>query len=226
MTIKNQVKFGLAVAGSLAVTALVSYSSPALAQDDQSRPLESGTVVTALPADFAWQPDAGAITAAGPMAGGVDADAAMMGGGCGLKGELALTDDQYEKMYNLRNDFLDRVGPKMVEAHALERHLRDVLTSPTIDTKKAGDIKSKLAAAKSDLAEAKADMEIQMAQILTADQRKHVRLAMAKCPMIGGWGHRPMMHHPHGGWGGRGHHGHDGHEHGPNHGPEHGPEAK
>jgi Spy/CpxP family protein refolding chaperone len=142
----------------------------------------------------------------------------MMGGGCGLKGELALTDDQYEKMYNLRNDFLDRVGPKMVEAHALERHLRDVLTSSNIDTKKAGDIKSKLAATKSDLAEAKADMEIQMAQILTADQRKHLRLAMAKCPMMGGWGHRPM-HHPHGGWGGRSHHGHD-------HGPEHGPDAK
>lgn len=222
MTMKNHVNFGSVVAGSLALFALVSIASPALAQDDQSRQLESGTLVTALPADFAWPSDAGAITAVGPLGAGADADAAMLGGGCGLKGELALTDDQYEKMYNLRNDFLDRVGPKMVEAHALERHLRDVLTSSTIDTKKAGDIKSKLAAVKSDLAEAKADMEIQMAQILTADQRKHVRLAMAKCPMMGGWGHMPM-HHPHGGWGGRSHHGH---EHGHEHGPEHSPEAK
>ena len=186
MTFKKDLNVSIArLALSLALFGL-TVGSPVRAQEaDQPNPqLESAIsfITSALPAGIDL--DVAAVLPPPPLDG--DADAAMLGPGMHMfKGELALTDDQYEKMYNLRNDFLDKLGPKMAEVSSLERHMRDVLTSPSIDAKKAAELKTKLAAAKSDLTEMKSDMQLQMAQVLTADQRKHLRLAMSKCPMMG-----------------------------------------
>lgn len=125
-------------------------------------------------------------------------------GGCPLmKGENALTDEQFEKMYSLKNAMLDKVGPKMAELSSLERQLKDVLTGASIDAKKANDLKNKITQAKSDLASIKVEHQIAMAETLTAEQRKALRQAMVKGSMspMGGKG-KMMMRSRHRGMGG------------------------
>ncbi|MDZ4834621.1 MAG: hypothetical protein SGJ27_12655 [Candidatus Melainabacteria bacterium] len=75
------------------------------------------------------------------------------GGGCPLwmlDGENAVTDDQYEKLYDLKNRTLDQIGPKMLELHTASRHLRDALTQETIDEKSAKKLQSQITGLKAE----------------------------------------------------------------------------
>ena len=133
---------------------------------------------------------------AGAMAGRM---CPMGGGGCMSslsKGEHALTDEQYEKLYSLKNAMMDKMGPKMVEMFSLERQLRDVLTSADIDSKKANELKNKIAALKTDMSTIGLENRIAFMETLTADQRKDLRQAMIKGSMrgMGGPG-GPGFHH-------------------------------
>lgn len=220
MFAKNYLKSSIYRSISILAGALSLVAAPAMAQEEPSHQLESAISFVGSPP--MPEGDAAAVIPAVPLEEG---DAAMVGGPMHMLKGLALTDDQYEKMYDLRNDFMDKFGPKMVEVASLERHMRDTLTSSSIDTKKAGEIKAKLAQAKSDIAEMKSDLQIQMAQVLTSDQRKTLRLAMEKHCM-GGCGRARFMQH-HMGPGGHGwHKGHGHGEHGPEHGGEGGSDAK
>lgn len=137
----------------------------------------------------------------GPGPGGFH----KMGGGCMsslMKGEHALTDDQFEKLYALKNDMMDKMGPRMVEMFSLERQLKDVLTSANIDAKKAAALKDKITAAKADMANIGLEHRIAVMETLTAEQRKDLRSAMIKGSMRGfGGGHHfkgkamMRMHH-------------------------------
>lgn len=140
-----------------------------------------------------------------PAAGGI---AAMRGGPGGrhhggghfsmLSGDNALTDDQYEKMYELKNRTLDQVGPKMLELHTAQRHLRDLLTQETIDEKAAKKLQSQITGLKADLEGIKLDAKLSAMQTLTAAQRKELRKAMlqgpkGRCGPGGPGGHHMMM---------------------------------
>ncbi len=212
-------KYLLSISGALALT-FTSTVTLALAQDAevQDREMEVDLIMAGLPA----APMSPAIPLPGAIA--IDAPApepAVMawgrhsgpggpggpggGGGCpamrGLfSGEHALTDDQYEKLYSLKNSMLDKVGPKMVELHSLERQLKDAITRADIDSKKAADLKGKITSLKSDLSSIKIDNQIAFMEILTADQRKDMRQAMVKGPlmMMGKMGHsrHKMPHRP------------------------------
>jgi Spy/CpxP family protein refolding chaperone len=120
------------------------------------------------------------------------------GGGCpvfgSLKGDAALTDEQWEKMHSLKNEFLDKLGPKMVESMSLERHLKDVLTSGDIDLKKANELKGKLASVKTELANLKIDNQIKAMAILTPEQRKAIRLSDSKGRGFGAFGKGRSCH--------------------------------
>lgn len=135
------------------------------------------------PMNFAMALPAGASMEAMPDAGMMDMGARF------LKGDVAVTDDQYEKLYQLRGDFMDKFAPKMLEVMTLKRHLKDVLTSADIDSSKANDLKKQMASAVQDLANMKIDNEIATMKVYTPEQRKHLRLAMMKCPGMSGWGH-------------------------------------
>jgi hypothetical protein len=124
---------------------------------------------------------AGASMEAMPDAGMMDMGARF------LKGDVAVTDDQYEKLYQLRGDFMDKFAPKMLEVMTLKRHLKDVLTRPILIIKAAE--KKQMASAVQDLANMKIDNEIATMKVYTPEQRKHLRLAMMKCPGMSGWGH-------------------------------------
>ncbi len=117
-------------------------------------------------------------------------DVARMGGhsrgghfGRVLQGDLAITDDQYERMHVLRNAMLDKVGPKMAELSSLSRQLRDTLGSANIDSKKVGDLRNRISANKTDLSNIKLDHMIAMADVFTSAQRVELHKAMIKSPM-------------------------------------------
>lgn len=121
------------------------------------------------------------------------------GGGDCLRA-LNLTDEQYEKLYGIKNQFLDQIGPKMLEVRTLERHLKDLLTNPTVDAGKAKALQSKINAVKADLANAKLENKLAMLDVLTAEQRKEIRERVIKGGGRGGPGmRRNMMYHRKGG---------------------------
>lgn len=171
--------------------------------------------------NFAMALPAGASMEAMPDAGGM-----MDMGARFLKGDVAVTDDQYEKLYQLRGDFMDKFAPKMLEVMTLKRHLKDALTSADIDNSKVNDLKKQMTSAVQDLANMKIDNEIATMKVYTPEQRKHLRTAMMKCPGMSGGGrmggmgcpvgmrghggpmggpmmgghNKPMGGHKHGGW--------------------------
>lgn len=114
--------------------------------------------------------------------------------------DTAFSDDQLEKMYQIKTEFQDKVGTRMVEVMTMERNLRDLLTQPEFDKGKAQSIQSKINAAKADLANYKLDERMSLLAVLTPEQRKEVRRNYVKRMDfgMGGGGHhfmRRMMHH-------------------------------
>lgn len=110
-----------------------------------------------------------------------------------LTGPLALSDEQYEKFYAIRNQFLDKVSPKMVELANLQRQLKDTLTSPEIDGSKAKSIGHKVSNLKAELTNLRTERTIALANALTTDQRKALRQAMIKGSCPGGGDSKMMM---------------------------------
>ncbi|HEY9714640.1 MAG TPA: periplasmic heavy metal sensor [Chroococcales cyanobacterium] len=120
-----------------------------------------------------------------------------------LTGALALTDDQYQRFYDLKQSYLDAVGPRVLQKRTLERHLKNELIATDIDTKKVKDIERDLNSVKADLANQRIDHLIAMSQILTPDQRKAIHTAIIKHGFAmhamgcegGMHGHHGMKHH-------------------------------
>lgn len=109
------------------------------------------------------------------------------GVGCPMLGALDLTDDQYEKFYALKNSFMDKVGPKMLEVRTNERHLKDLMTQTNVDAKAARNLQDKINGLKADLANMKLENRLAMHDVLNDEQRKKIRDWVVK----GGRG----MHH-------------------------------
>ncbi len=186
-------------------------NSPALAQEidlpdgvaDGPPPPMEGMVEISLDDDgnpeFNIAMDANAIQMAAP--GGPPGGGRMMmrrgfggrgggscgGGGCPLLGALDLSDDQYEKLYALKNSFMDKVGPKVLEIRTNQRHLKDLMTQTSVDAKAARNMQDRINGLKSDVANMRLDNRLAMHDLLTEEQRKKVRDFVIK----GGGG----MHH-------------------------------
>lgn len=119
-----------------------------------------------------------------------------------LHGPLALTNEQCEKLYALRNDFLDQNIEKMVKLGKLRRQLMESLASANPDSKRSADIAAQITSAKADLERAKLDRLIASANVLTPEQRTAIHEQMIRHSVMSGMlgGHKGKMH----GWGERG----------------------
>lgn len=123
--------------------------------------------------------------------------------------DSSFSDEQLEKMYQIKSDFQDKSGPKFVEVMSLERNLRDLLTQPEFDKSKAQSLQNKINSAKADLANMRLDERMSLLAVLTPEQRKEVRhnyikradFGMAGMRMMK-WKHKGMRRH--GGPGGPG----------------------
>src|SRR4029453_8264497 len=146
-------KMTRSLGAALALVALASVAPGALAQMDEPDPDLVPLPGIVEPFEIAIS-DLGSLTGidAGPFAlgpmGPLGPGPGRMGrcpmggsGGAGgpfgfLQGDLALTDDQFEKLYQLKNQFLDKAGPKMLALKTSEREMRDLMTRPAVDKAK------------------------------------------------------------------------------------------
>lgn len=164
-----------------------------------------------------------------PTAGGptLVADAGH-GGHHGLfPKEQALTDDQWEKLYQVSKEFNDKSAPKMFELQQASSSLKDALMAVDVDRSKATSLQNKINGLHGDLASLKLDKKLAMLAVLTPDQRKVLHERFLKMAVMHDFmrGHRGMMmRRMHGGGGGAcpmgmggggkmhhgGHHGHGG----------------
>jgi len=106
-----------------------------------------------------------------------------------LQGSLAMTDDQYEKLYAIKNDASDAMAPKKQALHQAFRGLMESLGQADQDGAKISRYQSQIASLKSDLSTAETGKLVRMSQVLTADQRKALRMAMIKACMSHHHGH-------------------------------------
>jgi len=134
------------------------------------------------------------MTHAGPMHAGPQMHGPF---GMLMHGPNALTDDQFEKMYAIRNETSDSVEPKKLALHQAMRNLFDSLSRPDQDTAKIKSLQSQIASLKSDISAAELNKMVQMSQVLTPEQRKAVRAGMIRGCVGGMMGHHHhgMMHH-------------------------------
>ncbi|MDX2107027.1 MAG: Spy/CpxP family protein refolding chaperone [Candidatus Melainabacteria bacterium] len=134
-----------------------------------------------------------------------------MGASCPyLEGENKLTDEQFEKFYQIKNRMKDDMGSKMLEMGKLRRQFCDELNRESIDTKAVSKLEDRMASLKAETSKVFTSAALEMMNVLTPEQRKILRQKMVRgasmqhpmghCGMGMGMGRNPgMMHHPGGG---------------------------
>lgn len=124
-----------------------------------------------------------------------------MGHGCPfLSGENSLSDEQYEKFYQIKNKMKDAMGPKMLEMSKLRRQFCDELNRETIDAKAIGKLGDRMAALKGEMSQLFTGTAVEAMNVLTPEQRKEMRKKMIQGGSMGmsgcSMGFRgKMMHH-------------------------------
>jgi Spy/CpxP family protein refolding chaperone len=118
----------------------------------------------------------------------------MHHGGLGpLSGPLALSDDQYEKLNSIKNGVSDAIAPKKLQLHQAFRELLEALGKPDQDMGKVKSLQNQISQLKAETSMAETSKLVQMSQVLTADQRHALRMAMIKASICGP--HMPHFHH-------------------------------
>lgn len=92
-----------------------------------------------------------------------------------LQGDLALTDEQFEKLFQIKNQFLDKAGPKMLELTSSRRELKDYLTRPQLDKVKIKELQNRINDSRAALANLCLDEKLSALAVLTEEQRKELR---------------------------------------------------
>lgn len=130
-----------------------------------------------------------------PMMGGPGGPMGMgVGGGGRHHGHhgkfeaLNLTDDQYERMYQIKKQTMSRMGAKFSEMMAMHLELQDAMLQPELDKAKLTGIQARINALHADISSIRFDSELSTMAVLTPEQRKDMRRALVKKMADGGMG--------------------------------------
>jgi Spy/CpxP family protein refolding chaperone len=133
-----------------------------------------------------------------------------------------LTDDQLQKLADIRESLHERTAAQHMQMHALEHQLHKLFSEPTVDKTQALAIQAKINALHDELANAKLSSHIDAIGVFTPEQRAEIRHFWLTREAFGG--HRGGGHHRgghgcekyegHGGWHHEGGHPGNGGEHG------------
>lgn len=93
---------------------------------------------------------------------------------------LELSDEQVEQIANTKRAFLDKCGPIDLKLHSLEHELTSALLEPDVNVEQITQLRKQLSTEKQALDDATTDQLIRVAKLLTPDQRRKVKLAIAK----------------------------------------------
>ncbi len=122
----------------------------------------------------------------------------LMGESCPyLEGENKLSDEQFEKFYQIKNRMKDDMGNKMIEMSKLRRQFCDELNRESIDAKAVSKLEDRMAALKGETSKVFTSAAVEMMNVLTPEQRKILRQKMVRGSsmghgMRGGMGHCGM----------------------------------
>lgn len=102
-----------------------------------------------------------------------------------LEGANALTDAQYQKLYDIKGQFIASVVPKGLNVWMLGRKMKDLLEVANVDTSAVKDVEKQIAAATSDISMTAMDSIISANQVLTPEQRKELHLMSIRSTLGG-----------------------------------------
>lgn len=102
-----------------------------------------------------------------------------------LDGPNALSDDQYQKLYDIKGQFIANVVPKGLNTYMMIRKMADLLTAADTDTKAVRDMERQIANATSDLSMTVMDSLISVNQVLTPGQRQELHRRMVRASVGG-----------------------------------------
>jgi len=103
-----------------------------------------------------------------------------------LEGANALTDDQYQKLYDIKGQFIANIVPKGLNMYLLIRKMKDLLTAADTDTKAVKTAEKQIAAAASDLSMTVMDSIVSVNDVLTPEQRKELHTRMIRSTLGAG----------------------------------------
>jgi Spy/CpxP family protein refolding chaperone len=142
---------------------------------------QEDVLISVGPTDIAFGPDGpgghggpGGPGGHGPSTRGPRGLCPMgLGGPFGaLTGELALKDDQLEKLHAIKNQMLDATGSQEATLASYQRQLRDLISSPTIDRTKVAAVQAKMNETKAAISNAHLTALMSSHDVLTEEQRK------------------------------------------------------
>jgi Spy/CpxP family protein refolding chaperone len=155
---------GITIAAALALSMV-----PAYAQFGGDPSLGSTTLYTISRPALPGLPDEALECMAGPNLPFDD-----------LKGNLALTDAQYQQVYNVETQYLSKIEPLITQLKASSRQLQALLTGATVNADQIRQLQAQINQQRDQVANLFLEQQIASAQALTADQRAGLNIAMIK----------------------------------------------
>ncbi len=194
----NKTRFGLVTLVSVLALGLLPVSSQEAPEFEEATgpgfEEQIAEVPDVSPDSFAFRMRAGGHGGPGGPGGPMG-----MGSGCPfLDGENSLSDEQYEKFYQIKNRMKDELGAKMLEMSKLRRQFGDELNRESIDAKAVSKLEDRMAALKAETSRLFTGSAVEMMSALTPEQRKAIRKKMIRGSGMGGCSmgaRRGMMRH-------------------------------
>lgn len=113
-----------------------------------------------------------------------------------LTGANALSDEQYQKLYDIKGQFIASVVPKGLNMYMLCRQMKDLMTEADVDTKAVKSLERQISSATSELSMTVMDSIVAADQVLTPEQRKALHLRMIRSTLGGHEMPHPDVPHP------------------------------
>ena len=134
------------------------------------------------PGELAFVPDEAMEMSAFPLS------ASASGGG-----RFKFSEEQLEKIYNLKNKLADESGPNLVELMKQKRHLKALMTKPNLDRSAIQATQDKINKLSNELSNARLAFKMDMFDQLTPEQKQSIRYKSMKHSGQ----HRGLKHHGH-----------------------------
>jgi len=132
---------------------------------------------------FATRGCGGGGPSAGPLVMPPHPPMEMMIGGAPLMippGIINLTDDQIDQLARLKDSTAEKSGPILTTLHSLEHSRHTALTEAELNVNEVSKLNANISAQKQMLDNIMSESMLKAAQILTADQRKKIKLDMQR----------------------------------------------
>lgn len=89
-----------------------------------------------------------------------------------------LSDDQVEKIAQLKRAMAQKMAPVKARIHSLENDIGGALTDPEVNAGEIKALSAKLSSEKRQMEDLMTEHAVSVAQVMTAEQRRHVKLTM------------------------------------------------